>query len=226
MGYLYDDYRNHRMCQSRLQSKVTTFNQKSSRTHRAQNGMRNSNCASPPSHSSKYDAQPNTPNSKTCKTSSLLSLELFHTSSMAFHKISLMCAAEILIGDLLQRSQYGQGEASSPSLGHFTNLLAAIDVELDLRDAKAQLQGRIKTRLSLASNGSLIASNAQQLALELVRNTNTAAGGFVNGGFSISLQTPPAVIDQPIQDVLDKLNLFMRIAGEAAKVDFNKHWLD
>ncbi|KAF7987070.1 hypothetical protein HWV62_223 [Athelia sp. TMB] len=119
---------------------------------------------------------------------------------MAFHKTSLMCAAEISIGDLLKRSQYGQ------------------DVELDLHDGKAELRGRIKTRLSLASNGSLIASNAQQLALELVRNANTAAGGYIDGVFSISLQTPPAVIDQPIQDVLDKLNLFMRIAGEAAKV--------
>ncbi|KAF7987072.1 hypothetical protein HWV62_227 [Athelia sp. TMB] len=119
---------------------------------------------------------------------------------MAFHKTSLMCAAEISIGDFLQRSQYGQ------------------DVELDLHDGKAELQGRIKTRLSLASNGSLIASNAQQLALELVRNANTSSGGYIDGVFSISLQTPPAVIDQPIQDVLDKLNLFMRIAGEAAKV--------
>ena len=107
----------------------------------------------------------------------------------------------------------------------FTDPLAIVDVELDLHDVKAKLHGQIKTRLSLASNGSLIASNAQQLALELVRSASTAAGGYIDGVFSISLQTPPAVIDQPIKDVLDKLNLFMRIAGEAAKVDFNKQTL-
>ncbi|KAF7980616.1 hypothetical protein HWV62_37400 [Athelia sp. TMB] len=154
------------------------------------------------------NAQITTLNSKTCQTFSILSLEVFHTSSVAFHKTSLICAAEISIGDLLKRSQYGQ------------------DVELDLHDAKAELQGRIKTRLSLASNGSLIASNAQRLALELVRNANTAAGGYVDGVFSISLQTPPAVIDQPIQDILKKLNLFMRIAGEAAKIIMSQLAID
>ncbi|KAF7987073.1 hypothetical protein HWV62_229 [Athelia sp. TMB] len=125
---------------------------------------------------------------KACETSSLLSLELFHDSK--FHKNALLCASEI-----------------------------AIDVELDLHvAANPAPQGRIKTSLSLVSNGSLIASNAQQLALELVRRGNPVAGGYVDGIFSISLQTPPVVIDQPIKDVLDKLNLFMRIADEAAKV--------
>lgn len=71
----------------------------------------------------------------------------------------------------------------------------------------------------------MIASNGRRLAWELVRRGDTAAEGYIDGLFSISLQIPPAVVEKPIMHVLDKLNAFIRIADEAAKVGRNKYWL-
>ena len=100
----------------------------------------------------------------------------------------------------------------------FNELFVAVDVILDLYDAKTRLQGHIKIRLSIVNDGSLIARNSQQISLDLSRGTNTLAGSSVDSAFSISIQMPPAVVAQPIANVLDKLNHFMQIANEAAKV--------
>ncbi|KZP09721.1 hypothetical protein FIBSPDRAFT_1051733 [Athelia psychrophila] len=136
------------------------------------------------------------------KTSSVLSLQV----SGSTHGTSLNCASEIMISDLLQRCLYEQ------------------DVELDLRGSKSGLQGRIKIRLSLSSNGSLIVAEAQRLALVLARQPNTAmaaTGGCIDDIddlLAISVPTPPAMAAQSIVNVLDRLDHFMRIADEAAKV--------
>ena len=66
----------------------------------------------------------------------------------------------------------------------------------------------------------MVISNAQRLALDLVRNGDTAVGRCIDDAFSASLQMPPAVVAQPISDVLEKLNHFMKIADEVAKVIF------
>ncbi|KAF7987068.1 hypothetical protein HWV62_219 [Athelia sp. TMB] len=134
------------------------------------------------------------------KTSSPLSLKLFHTSNMGSHKTSPICASEIELGDLLERCQQGQ------------------EIKLDLHDVKLKRQGCISVRLSLAQDGSLIASNGQQLALELLRGGDAAVGRYVDRVFSVSFQVPSAVVAQPIADVLNKISLFMRIADDAAKV--------
>ena len=97
-------------------------------------------------------------------------------------------------------------------------MITITDVQLDLCDAESKLRGRINIRLSLANSGRLIASGGQQLALELLRSGDTAVGDYVDRAFSISLQMPPAVVAQPIADVLNKINIFMRIADDAAKV--------
>ncbi|KZP27134.1 hypothetical protein FIBSPDRAFT_319864, partial [Athelia psychrophila] len=136
------------------------------------------------------------------KTSSVISLQL----SGSTRGTSLNCGSEIVISDLLRRCLYEQ------------------EAELDLRGIKSGLQGRIKIRLSLSSNGSLIVAKAQQLALVLVRQPNTAmaaAGGYIDdidGLLAISVPTPPAMAAQSIVNVLDRLDHFMRIADEAAKV--------
>ncbi|KZP11346.1 hypothetical protein FIBSPDRAFT_837654 [Athelia psychrophila] len=136
------------------------------------------------------------------KTSSVISLQL----SGSTHRTSLNCGSEIVISDLLQRCLYEQ------------------EAELDLRGIKSGLQGRIKIRLSLSSNGSLIVAEAKQLALVLVRQPNTAmaaTGGYIDdidGLLAISVPTPPAMAAQSIVNVLDRLDHFMRIADEAAKV--------
>ncbi|KZP15713.1 hypothetical protein FIBSPDRAFT_76510 [Athelia psychrophila] len=144
-----------------------------------------------------YDAY-----SEARKTSSVISLQL----SGSTHGTSLNCGSEIVISDLLRRCLYEQ------------------EAELDLRGIKSGLQGRIKIRLSLSSNGSLIVAEAQQLSLVLVRQPNTAmaaAGGYIDdidGLLAISVPTPPAMAAQSIVNVLDRLDHFMRIADEAAKV--------
>ncbi|KZP27202.1 hypothetical protein FIBSPDRAFT_948829 [Athelia psychrophila] len=136
------------------------------------------------------------------KTSSVISLQL----SGSTHGTSLNCGSEIVISDLLRRCLYEQ------------------EAELDLRGIKSGLQGRIKIRLSLSSNGSLIVAEAQQLALVLVQQPNTAmaaAGGYIDdidGLLAISVPTPPAMAAQSIVNVLDRLDHFMRIADQAAKV--------
>ncbi|KZP11375.1 hypothetical protein FIBSPDRAFT_937586 [Athelia psychrophila] len=141
------------------------------------------------------------------KTSSVLSLQV----SGSTHGTSLNCASEIMISDLLQRCLYEQ------------------DVELDLRGSKSGLQGRIKIRLSLSSNGSLIVAEAQQLALALARQPNTAmaaTGGCIDDIddlLAISVPTPPAMAAQSIVNVLDRLDHFMRIADEAAKAQVHPY---
>ncbi|KZP22903.1 hypothetical protein FIBSPDRAFT_1043265 [Athelia psychrophila] len=99
--------------------------------------------------------------------SSEISLQLFASTLGT----SLKCASEIAISDLLQRCRYEQ------------------DAELDLRGTKSGLQGRIKVRLSLSSNG-----------------------------IAIDASMPPAMVAQSIDSVLNQLSNFMRIADEAAKV--------
>ncbi|KZP09559.1 hypothetical protein FIBSPDRAFT_1051773 [Athelia psychrophila] len=109
-----------------------------------------------------------------CKRSSVMLLQL----SCSTRGTSLNCASEISISDLLQRC------------------LNKEDAELDLRGMKSGLQGRIKIRLSLLNNKSLI--------------------GCVDDLLSVT--TPPAMVAQSIASVLDRLDFFMQIAGEAAKV--------
>ena len=155
------------------------------------------------------------------KTSSTLSLKLFHTSSMALHKTSPICASEIEIGDLIERCQHGEGMTFSSAPNHFTNLIVIPDIQLDLHDAKSKRHGCINIGLSLANTGSLIADNGEQLALELLRSGDAAVGRYVDRAFSVSLQIPPAVVAQPIADVLNKISLFMQIADDAAKVCFH-----
>ncbi|KZP27242.1 hypothetical protein FIBSPDRAFT_948851 [Athelia psychrophila] len=121
-------------------------------------------------------------------TSSVLSLRL----SSSTHSTSLNCASDIKISDLLLRCRYGQG--------------------------------RIKIRLSLPQNGSWSADEAQKLALVLSQQPNTAmaaTGGCidaVDGLLTISFPTPPAGASQSIQNVLGKLENFMRIADAVAEI--------
>ncbi|KZP15702.1 hypothetical protein FIBSPDRAFT_1047933 [Athelia psychrophila] len=135
-------------------------------------------------------------------TSSILSLQL----SGSTHGTSLNCASDIKISDLLLRCRYEQ------------------DAELDLRSIKSGLQGRIKIRLSLPQNGSWSADEAQKLALVLSREPNAAmaaTGGCidaVDGLLTISFPTPPAGASESIQNVLSKLENFMRIADAVAEV--------
>ncbi|KZP11327.1 hypothetical protein FIBSPDRAFT_1050797 [Athelia psychrophila] len=135
------------------------------------------------------------------QTSSKMSLQL----SRPTHG-SLNCGAEIVISDLLLRCRYGK------------------DAELDLRGNKSGLQGRIKIRLSLSRSGSWSDDEAQRLALVLTQQPNTAmsaTGGCidaVDGLLAISFPTPPAMAAQSIQNVLGKLENFMRIAGAVAEV--------
>ncbi|KZP26893.1 hypothetical protein FIBSPDRAFT_948873 [Athelia psychrophila] len=136
------------------------------------------------------------------KTSSVMSLQL----SGPTQGTSLNCGAEIVISELLLRCRYGQ------------------DAELDLRGIKSGLQGRIKIRLSLPRNESWSADEAQQLSLVLSRQPNTvmaATGGCidaVDGLLAISFPTPPFMAAQSIQNVISKLENFMRIADAVAEV--------
>ncbi|KZP27163.1 hypothetical protein FIBSPDRAFT_886754 [Athelia psychrophila] len=136
------------------------------------------------------------------KPSSIMSLQL----SRPTRGPSLNCGAEIVISDLLVRCRYGQ------------------DAEMDLRGTKSGLQGRIKIRLSLPQNGSWSADEAQKLALVLSQQPNTAmaaTGGCidaVDGLLTISFPTPPAGASESIQNVLGKLENFMRIADAVAEV--------
>ncbi|KAF7987071.1 hypothetical protein HWV62_225 [Athelia sp. TMB] len=100
----------------------------------------------------------------------------------------------------------------------FANLTAIPDIRLDLQDAKLKHQGCISVRLSLVKDGYLIAGDGQQLALELLQRRDAAVGRYIDRVFSVSLQVPPAVVAQPIADVLNKISLFMQIADDAAKV--------
>lgn len=108
---------------------------------------------------------------------------------------------------------------------YFANLFAVADAELNLRSDKSTFKGRIKIHLSLTSKGSLIADEAQRWALVLSRQTNTPGGGSTNGiddALAISVPTvvSPDIASQSIVNVLDKLDHFMRIADEVAKVFF------
>ncbi|KZP23194.1 WD40 repeat-like protein [Athelia psychrophila] len=151
-------------------------------------------------------------------TSSVLSLRL----SGSTHGTSLNCASDIKISDLLLRCRYehmyGRGRL------HSTNLFAVADAELDLRGTKSGLQGRIKVRLSPPKTGSWSADEAQKLALVLSREPNAAmaaTGGCidaVDGLLTISFPTPPAGASESIQNVLGKLENFMRIADAVAEV--------
>ncbi|KZP27208.1 hypothetical protein FIBSPDRAFT_321286 [Athelia psychrophila] len=139
-----------------------------------------------------------------CETSSVLSLQLFDS---AFRSTSMICASVITISDLLQRCRHGK------------------DAELNLRDIKSRLKGRIKIHFSLSSNGSWIVDEAQRWALVLSQPPHTAmeaTGGCIDdidGLLAVSVPTmPPDAVSQSIVDVLDKLSHFMRIADEVAKV--------
>ncbi|KZP11379.1 hypothetical protein FIBSPDRAFT_962364 [Athelia psychrophila] len=139
-----------------------------------------------------------------CETSSVLSLQLFDS---AFRSTSMICASVITISDLLQLCRHGK------------------DAELNLRDIKSRLKGRIKIHFSLSSNGSWIVNEAQRWALVLSQPPNTAmeaTGGYVDdidGLLAVSVPTvPPEAVSQSIVDVLNKLSHFMRIADEVAKV--------
>ncbi|KAF7985610.1 hypothetical protein HWV62_3923 [Athelia sp. TMB] len=136
--------------------------------------------------------------SQACDVASVLSLKLFHETK--FHTSSLLCGSEITIGKLLELCRYGQ------------------DANLDLHATKSKVQGHIKIRLSLTNGGGLVISDAQKLVLDLVRIGDTAMGRCIDDAFSASLQMPPAVVAQPIADVLEKLIHFMKIADEVAKV--------
>lgn len=109
----------------------------------------------------------------------------------------------------------------SPDLfrSHSTDLLfGATDADLDLHDTQSSRQGSIKVRLSLVNHGVLIANSARQLAFNMLRGADTAAEGYLNVTSSNWVQIPRDVVAQPILDVLDKLNHFMQIAEEIAKV--------
>lgn len=158
--------------------------------------------------------------------SSVVSLQLFAST---LRGTSLKSTAEITVGDLLQRCLYEQGNTCMPALMaslYLTDFFSFADAELDLRDLKFGLRGRIKIRLSLSSNGSLIVSEARRLALVLSRQPNAdmaATGGYIDdieSLLAISVPTPPAMAAQSILHVLDRLDHFMRIADEAAKVWF------
>ncbi|KZP23203.1 hypothetical protein FIBSPDRAFT_930720 [Athelia psychrophila] len=138
------------------------------------------------------------------ETSSVLSLQLFDS---AFRSTSMICASVITISDLLQLCRHGK------------------DAELNLRDIKSRLKGRIRIHVSLSGNGSWIVDEAQRWALVLSQPPNTAmeaTGGYIDdidGLLAVSVPTvPPDAVSQSIVDVLDKLSHFMRIADEVAKV--------
>ncbi|KZP27192.1 hypothetical protein FIBSPDRAFT_1001759 [Athelia psychrophila] len=138
------------------------------------------------------------------ETSSALSLQLFDS---AFRSTSLICASVITISDLLQLCRHGK------------------DAELNLRDIKSRIKGRIMIHFSLSTNGSWIVDEAQRWALVLSQPPNTAmeaTGGYIDdidGLLAVSVPTvPPNAVSQSIVDVLDKLSHFMRIADEVAKV--------
>ncbi|KZP15673.1 hypothetical protein FIBSPDRAFT_895527, partial [Athelia psychrophila] len=150
---------------------------------------------------SERGAELNDTYSEARQTSSKMSLQLSRPTPG-----SLNCGAEIVISDLLLRCRYGK------------------DAELDLRGNKSGLQGRIKIRLSLSRSGSWSDDEAQHLALVLTQQPNTAmsaTGGCidaVDGLLAISFPTPPAMAAQSIQNVLGKLENFMRIAGAVSEI--------
>ncbi|KZP27184.1 hypothetical protein FIBSPDRAFT_948818 [Athelia psychrophila] len=135
-------------------------------------------------------------------TSSVFSLRL----SGSTHGTSLNCASDIKISDLLLRCRYEQ------------------DAELNFRGTKSGLQGRIKVRLSPLKTGSWSADEARKLALVLSREPNAAmaaTGGCIDamdGLLTITFPTPPAGASESIQNVLGKLENFMRIADAIAEV--------
>ncbi|KZP23212.1 hypothetical protein FIBSPDRAFT_952272 [Athelia psychrophila] len=135
--------------------------------------------------------------------SSVISLQLFDS---AVHSTSLICASDIKISELLELCRYGKV------------------AELNLHDIQSRPKGHIKIRFSLSRSGSWSVDEAQQLALALARRPSTAMAvtrgciDAVDGLLAISFPTPPAMAAQSIQNVLDKLQNFMRIADAVAEV--------
>ncbi|KZP11370.1 hypothetical protein FIBSPDRAFT_962358 [Athelia psychrophila] len=137
------------------------------------------------------------------ETSSVISLQLFDS---AVRSASLICASKVTISELLQRCRYGKA------------------AELELHDIKFRPKGHIKIQLSLTRSGSWTVDEAQHLASVLAQKPNSAmavAAGCidaVDGLLAIDFPTPPAIAAQSIQNVISKLENFMRIADAIAEV--------
>ncbi|KZP27225.1 WD40 repeat-like protein [Athelia psychrophila] len=132
--------------------------------------------------------------------SSKISLQLFDS---ALRSKPLICASEIKISELLQLCRYGKA------------------AKLNLQDGQSRPKGHIKIHLSLSRSGSWSADEAEHLSSVLARQPKIATGGYidaVDGLLGIDFPTPPAMAAQSIQNVIDKLENFMRIADAVSEV--------
>ncbi|KZP11388.1 hypothetical protein FIBSPDRAFT_1050827 [Athelia psychrophila] len=133
--------------------------------------------------------------------SSKISLELFDS---ALRSTSSICTSEdITIKELLKLCRYGKA------------------AKLDLQDGQSRPKGHIKIHLSLSRSGSWSADEAEHLSSVLARQPKIATGGYidaVDGLLGIDFPTPPAMAAQSIQNVIDKLENFMRIADAVSEV--------
>ncbi|KZP09711.1 hypothetical protein FIBSPDRAFT_1051724 [Athelia psychrophila] len=133
--------------------------------------------------------------------SSKISLELFDS---ALRSTSSICTSEdITIKELLKLCRYGKA------------------AKLNLQDGQSRPKGHIKIHLSLSRSGSWSADEAEHLSLVLARQPKIATGGYidaVDGLLGIDFPTPPAMAAQSIQNVIDKLENFMRVADAVSEV--------
>ncbi|KZP09724.1 hypothetical protein FIBSPDRAFT_938391 [Athelia psychrophila] len=133
--------------------------------------------------------------------SSKISLELFDS---ALRSTSSICTSEdITIKELLKLCRYGKA------------------AKLNLQDGQSRPKGHIKIHLSLSRSGSWSADEAEHLSSVLARQPKIATGGYidaVDGLLGIDFPTPPAMAAQSIQNVIDKLENFMRIADAVSEV--------
>ncbi|KZP05485.1 hypothetical protein FIBSPDRAFT_1054057 [Athelia psychrophila] len=133
--------------------------------------------------------------------SSKISLELFDS---ALRSTSSICTSEdITIKELLKLCRYGKA------------------AKLNLQDGQLRPKGHIKIHLSLSRSGSWSADEAENLSSVLARQPKIATGGYidaVDGLLGIDFPTPPAMAAQSIQNVIDKLENFMRIADAVSEV--------
>ncbi|KZP27246.1 hypothetical protein FIBSPDRAFT_1040380 [Athelia psychrophila] len=133
--------------------------------------------------------------------SSKISLELFDS---ALRSTSSICTSEdITIKELLKLCRYGKA------------------TKLNLQDGQSRPKGHIKIHLSLSRSGSWSADEAEHLSSILARQPKIATGGYidaVDGLLGIDFPTPPAMAAQSIQNVIDKLENFMRIADAVSEV--------